>query len=360
MLLVLGPAALSFGQELPKATRLWTVGPLAKSEVVTGSVTFGPGGAKFTNMRTVVDSQTGLDFLATTSVVFVSDRIVLASRAGTRNVEGRLARETVYEVFSLDAQTGEVRDRRDFPGPTGQWLRLFATNDSHVIIAGASVLRDTPNLKDDGSFDYRANGHDQARVESISPDGSTLGYETSPGFQLVRVGTLEAREVSPDGWGGSSINDEGYVSNIRSKEYPHDPGIVIYVDSSGSHLLYHGKCGGFPRFLTNDLILEPGCKSPLIMDTHGKLIRELAVKGNFAYAGVSQNGKRFALQVASFTSEHKLKHERFVIYSTETGDAIADVTPDEQADVQSWTAFSPDGSMFVVGSPLKLTLYRLP
>jgi hypothetical protein len=27
---------------------------------------------------------------------------------------------------------------------------------------------------------------------------------------------------------------------------------------------------------------------------------------------------------------------------------------------QSWTAFSPDGSMFVVGSPLKLTLFRLP
>ena len=29
-------------------------------------------------------------------------------------------------------------------------------------------------------------------------------------------------------------------------------------------------------------------------------------------------------------------------------------------EAQSWTAFSPDGSLFVVGSPLKLTPYRLP
>ncbi len=35
------------------------------------------------------------------------------------------------------------------------------------------------------------------------------------------------------------------------------------------------------------------------------------------------------------------------------------VTPNEDAEQQSWTAFSPDGLMFVVGSPLKLTLYRL-
>jgi hypothetical protein len=44
----------------------------------------------------------------------------------------------------------------------------------------------------------------------------------------------------------------------------------------------------------------------------------------------------------------------------ETGEPITEVKPDEIAEEQSWTAFSPDGSLFVVGSPLKLTLYRLP
>jgi hypothetical protein len=79
-----------------------------------------------------------------------------------------------------------------------------------------------------------------------------------------------------------------------------------------------------------------------------------------AFAGVSQNGKRFALQVASFSGAHSIKQERFIIYSVDSGEPVAEVTPEELAEEQSWTAFSPDGSMFVVGSPLKLTLYRLP
>jgi hypothetical protein len=52
--------------------------------------------------------------------------------------------------------------------------------------------------------------------------------------------------------------------------------------------------------------------------------------------------------------------ERFVIYSAKTWKLVTEVHPDELAEEQSWTALSPDGSMFVVGSPLKLTLYHLP
>lgn len=46
--------------------------------------------------------------------------------------------------------------------------------------------------------------------------------------------------------------------------------------------------------------------------------------------------------------------------SRNTVSGLAVVFPDEQAEEQSWTAFSPDGDLFAVGSPLKLTLYRLP
>jgi hypothetical protein len=66
-----------------------------------------------------------------------------------------------------------------------------------------------------------------------------------------------------------------------------------------------------------------------------------------------RRSKRFALQVA-------VKHERFVVYSVDMGEPVAEVTPDQPGEEQSWTALSPDGSMIVVGSPLKLTLYRLP
>jgi hypothetical protein len=68
-----------------------------------------------------------------------------------------------------------------------------------------------------------------------------------------------------------------------------------------------------------------------------------------AFAGVSHNGERFALQVRG-------KRERFVIYSVDSGGPHAEVAPDEPPQDQSWMAFSPDGTMIVVGSPLKLTL----
>jgi hypothetical protein len=138
-------------------------------------------------------------------------------------------------------------------------------------------------------------------------------------------------------------------------KYPNDLGFVTYRDASGDHLLYHGSCGGRPQFLTDDLILEPGCKSPLIIDIHGNLVTTLSVKGGFSFAGVSQNGKCFALQLTGSG-----QHERFLVFSVQTGEPIAEVKPDQDGEEQSWTAFSPDGSMFVVGSPLKLALYRLP
>ena len=353
--------ATCFAQELPSATRIWTVGPLANLVRTTGNISFGPGGAKVSGLHEVVDSQTSSIFAAARSLVFVDDRVVLASRIRTETVRGAQAPEDVYELLSLDANTGEVKDRREIPAFGS--LKVFATNDAHVILSGRSVMRLTPDLKDAGSFDYDAGGHKYGRVQNISPNGSTLGNATSPGFELIDATNLKVTELTADPSVDTSVNDKGFVTdNVHwVRDYPKDLGFVTYTDATGSHLLYHGKCGGRPQFLTNDLIFEPGCKNPLILDTHGDLVRTLPIKGAFSYAGVSQNGKRFALQIAKFSSEHSLlKEERFVIYSVDSGQAVAEVTPDARADEQSWTAFSPDGSMFVVGSPLKLTLYRLP
>ncbi|MFZ0662564.1 MAG: hypothetical protein WAM66_07730 [Acidobacteriaceae bacterium] len=174
---------------------------------------------------------------------------------------------------------------------------------------------------------------------------------------------MKATELTPNPSVATSVNDAGFVTNnvLWVNEYPKEQQFVTYADTSGERLLYHGKCGGRPQFLTNDLVLVLGCKHPLIIGTHGNVIRSLlSAKGTLSYAGVSQNGKRFALQAASFTGMHSLKQERFVIYSTDSGEPIAEVTPDSPAEEQSLTAFSPNGSMFVVGSPLRLTLYRLP
>jgi hypothetical protein len=168
---------------------------------------------------------------------------------------------------------------------------------------------------------------------------------------------LKATELTASPADDTSVSNKGFVTDkVRwIRDYPKDLGFITYTDAAGQHLLYHGKCGGRPQFLTDDLVLEPGCESPLIIDTRGNLVKTIPLKGAFSYAGVSQNAKRFALQLTGSG-----QHERFVIFSVESGESIAELKPEQDGEEQSWTAFSPDGSMFVVGSPLKLTLYRLP
>jgi hypothetical protein len=186
--LLLACTSLAFAQKLPAPTRVWSVGPLTKSEVAMGA-TFGAEGVSLAGP--IVDSQTASMFSATRCVVFAGDRVVLASKVGMRNVEGAQIPETVYQLLSLDALTGAVKDTRD-TSAFGS-LQLFSTDDAHVIVSGRNVMRLTPDLKDAGSFDYQARGHKAGRVQNISPDGSTLGNATSPGFELIDARTLEGQ-----------------------------------------------------------------------------------------------------------------------------------------------------------------------
>jgi len=345
-------------QKPPKPTRLWSKGPLTKGEVV-GSFSVGSDGVHLSNPH--IDSQTGSIFSATRSIAFVGDRIILASRTGSRTVPGKQVPQSVYQLISLDVATGTIKDSRELLAFAS--VQVFGTNDAHVIVIGRETMRLTPDLKNDELFDDSATKSKSARVENISPDGSALGYETMPGFSLLDTRTLKITQITTVPSVSSSVNSKGFLTdNVHwTGQFPKDLGFVTYTDANGPHLLYHGPCGGRPEFLTDTLILEPGCKTgPIILDTSGQVIKTIEVNGNFSFAGVSQNGKRFALQLSESHSDGSLKKERFVIYSVETWEALAEVSPDQVAEGQSWTAFSPDGSMFVVGSPLKLGLYRLP
>lgn len=347
-------AAPCMGQKLPVATRVWSVGPLTKGEKVAG-FSVGPGGATMTAPH--IDSQTSSIFSATRSMVFAGDRIVLASQIGTRNVEGRQTPASVYSLVSLDLKTGAIKNTRELLS----FGALFSTEDGHVIVSGQNIARLTPDLKDDATFDYTSTGHKYNRVQNSSPDGSTLGIATSPGFVMIDTATLQTTKLTDAPLVDTSVNNKGVVTdNIHwIRDYPKDLSFISYIDAAGQHLAYHGNCGGRPQFLTNDLIFEPGCKDALIFDTQGKLLTTIKLNERFSFAGVSQNGKRFALQLAKW-GEDNMKSERFVIYSVETGAPVTEVKAAEAPEEQSWTAFSPDGTMFVVGSPLKLTLYRLP
>ncbi len=334
-------------------SRVWSIGPLTKGEQVMGFAVSTSGGTTLTGPH--LDSQTSSIFTATRGVVFAGDRIVVISKTGMRQVAGHNIPAHVYKLLSLDIKTGQAKDTQEITAFRD--VPIFAANDEHVIVAGYTVLRLTPDLKDAGVFDYDADGHGSGSIESISPDGSTLGNATSPGYELIDARNLKPTELTKSPAYATSVSSKGFVTdNVHwTGQYPNDIGFVTYTDTAGDHLLYHGSCGGRPQFLTNDLVLEPGCKSPLIINTHGNVVRVLSVQGGFSYAGVSQNGERFALQLTSSCSR-----ERFVIFSVKTGERVAEVKPDWDGEAQSWTAFSPDASMFVVGSPLKLALYRLP
>jgi len=349
-------AHLAVAQTVQAPARLWSVGPLVQMEP-TNEVAFGSGGPKLSAGQ--LGSQTGSIFAATRSVVFAGDRVVLAVRVGMRRIEGAQVAATVFRLLSLDLLTGTVKNEREIVAFGS--LPVFATHDGHVLVCGRTVLRLTPELQDAGTFDYEAKGHRFGRIQNVSPDGSTAGNATSPGFELVNLSTLEESPLTTEPSVDSSVNSKGFVTDNRHyvRDYPKDIGFVSYTDAAGDHLLYHGRCGGMPRFLSDELILEPGCKSPLVINTSGVLIKKLDISKPFSFAGTSQNGKRFALQVTDSTHASDGR-ERFVIYSLETWQRIAEVVPDEPAEEQSWTAFSPDGSMFVVGSPVRLVLYKLP
>ena len=67
---------------------------------------------------------------------------VLASKIGMRQLPEAKIPAQVYQLLSLDTQTGHVKDSREILAFGS--LPVFATNDAHVIVAGRTVLRLTP------------------------------------------------------------------------------------------------------------------------------------------------------------------------------------------------------------------------
>jgi len=268
---------------------------------------------------------------------------------GMRKVDGAQIPESVYQIVSLDLRTGEIKDTREASSFAS--LKVFGTNDAHVIVSGRGVLRLTPDLKEAGAL--RTGTH--WRIENISPDGSTLGNSTAPGFELIDARTLQARRLSSETVTDTSVSSRAAISDspLWIRAYPKAHSFATLTDEAGQHLIFHGDCGGRPQFLTNDRVLTASCKIARVFDTQGNILKTMTFPEPVAFAAVSQNGSRFALQLAG-------KRERFIVYAVETVSPVAELVTDQPPQRQSWTALSPDGKMIIVGSPAKLTLYGLP
>lgn len=198
ILLLIVPVRFYFAQTIPPATRLWSAGPLTRLQPVAG-IAFGSQGARLSGPHG--DPRTASIFSATRSIAFAGDRIVLASLFRMQNVDGGKVPVQLYELLSLDVKNGEVKNSRTIP--TFSPLVTFGAHDAHIIVAGCTLLRLTPDLEDDSSFDC------QGSVENISPDGTTLGNATRPGFELIDTKTLKATRLVPEAAMDTSFSSKG-------------------------------------------------------------------------------------------------------------------------------------------------------
>jgi hypothetical protein len=83
-------------------------------------------------------------------------------------------------------------------------------SESVGAVTGRTVLRLTPDLKDAGVFDYHADGRKSGSVENISPDGSTLGNATGPGYEFIDAGSLKSTKLTDSPAYATSVSSKGF------------------------------------------------------------------------------------------------------------------------------------------------------
>jgi hypothetical protein len=301
---------------------------------------------------------TGSEFAATREVAFAGDRVAVVFDAGSAPPQGKQPMSH-YRVLSLDKNTGAVRNQAEFIGHWGALPVLLGTSSSQLILGARTLQWLSPNLETAG----RVFSPDHGRIDMISPDRSTLAWETSPGTTLMDANSFKPVATLSQS-APTSVSRQAVLTNNDSwpTRYPGDSAFITRTDAIGSTLIFHGACGGRPEFLTSDRILSVGCGWIRILDNDGRVVvARRDPEGAYSFAGVSQNGARFALQASDARGDPpSLLYERFYIYDVNSAAPVASIPVSDLPERQSWTAFSPDGRFIAVGNPNRLNLYELP
>jgi hypothetical protein len=301
---------------------------------------------------------TGSEFSATRQVVIAGDRLIAVYDAGSAPYQGKQPMSN-YRLVSLDIRTGKLRNEKAFVGKWGAIPELYATIGNKVIVASGSLRELNLDLTETG----RHFEIDHGRIDQMSPDGSTMAWETFPGVELVDTSTLAILPTHIDASIAGSITHDSILTNnlYWVRKYPADHGFVTKIDGRGEHLIFHDGCSGGAEFLSEQRIFLAGCGKIRILDPSGTILHESALTGNPRFAGVSRNGKRFAIVTSdSMGDPPVVLYEHFTVFDTETARPIAMIRSRSLPDHQSWSAFSADGSLFAAGSPDSLNLYQLP
>jgi hypothetical protein len=302
---------------------------------------------------------TGSTFDSRRQIVIAGDRLLVSFDAGSAPYEGTQPMSN-YRLLSLNLETGAIVNSRAFTGKWGSMPLLYATNDGRAILNDKSLESLNPDLTDAGP----QFAPDRGRVDQMSPDGSTMAWETMPGSTLLDSRTLNPLPRHLDESVPTSVSNRAVLTNNTYwyGRYPNDHSFVTLTDETGEHLIFHGECGGRPEFLTDEKVLVAGCGNIRIIDTHGNLLQESRSAGDSpSFAGASQDGKRFAMEFSETRGDPPMPlYDHFVIYETETVKPLAIVRVSDLPEFSSWSAISPDGKLFAAGNPNRLSLYRVP
>jgi hypothetical protein len=302
-------------------------------------------------------------FAGTRSAAIFADRADALFKTSSEVSHGGRPVST-YRLVSLDLKTGAVKGQKEIQGQS--FPDLFATADDRLIVGHISLTRLNPDLSASGE-EYKQTG--QGRTLSISPDGSELAHWADGKTELLDARTLssagvriaaEGRWSEPAAVSKSAIlsSDARWVS-----QFPQELTFITLIDGAGMHLLYHGPCGGRPAFLSAEKILFVGCGKVTVIDATGKLLKELPLGAAYGgFAGVSRDGSRFAVVSTDYSAGDPSYQpdELFTIYNSETYAAVAVAAPETPSQSRSWSAFSPDGKLFLSGDAKRLSLYKIP
>ncbi len=302
---------------------------------------------------------TGSAYNARRQVIFAGDRLVVSFDAGSAPYQGNQPMSN-YRLLSLDVRTGDILNSKEFTRNWAEMPLLYATNDGHAIVQHPTLKFLNADLSDTGKrFDI-----EHGRVSAISPDGSTMVWETNPGSTLIDASTLTPLPEHLDESNPTSVGKHAVVTDNDSWNgmYPNDHAFVTLTDETGEHMIFHAECGGRPEFLTNEKVIVAGCGKIRIINTHGDLLRETnSMEGVPTFAGASRDGSRFAIEFSEIRGDPPMPlYDHFVIYDTETAKPLAIIRIADLPEFNSWSALSADGKMFAAGNPNDLRLYRIP
>jgi len=302
-------------------------------------------------------------YTATRRVVFVGRHVISVCAGGLPKFDGNTF-QTVH-LISLDVSDGRVSATRQMEASVYVGPYLFRTAYDQVILnTGFNAILLNRDLSETG-IGYEISG---GRIQNVSPDGTVLGLEQIGG--VLRM--LDTRSLQPTGLDlvVSSPNTISARSAVTTgtvqPSAPRDFRNGYIVNAGDDAPLYSGGCRQYiqPQFLRNDRVLLSCGDSFQVQEGSHVFFRQRFFGRHVSFAGVSRDGKRFAVAVIErgMFDPWPIKSEEIIINDVDTGKAIAKVGVPltDFSGEQAWSALSATGDYLVAGGPKVLRLYKIP